>query len=156
MGLTISQWKERDRRASRRAILHLRLAVVYPQQPGRPAPPIYHGTSVDVCMSGLSMVAEENVFHEGEVTLLLALPPVHDWAAQKIITAVAEMTYAIRSSKLNGFKIGMRFLEFKEDARELLQAAVRHAVQQSDDADARDPGLSARAILPVDTQLLGA
>lgn len=145
--MTISQWENADRRGSPRARLHLRLAIVYPQRDGVPVRPIYHGSTHDICMSGLSMLAEENVFHEGEVSVLLSLPPVHNWAAQKAITARALMTYAIHSSKLNAFKVGMRFQEFEEDGKALLQAALRDALSKSEDNDlqlANDPGGTGR------------
>ena len=135
MTMTISQWDRAERRENPRARLHLRLALVYPQRDGVPVRPIYHGSTHDICMSGLSMLADENVFHEGEVSVLLALPPVHTWASQKIITATASMSYAIHSSKLNAYKIGMTFQGFKEDGRALLLAALRGALNKSDDGD---------------------
>lgn len=155
MALTISQWNNADRRVRPRVVLHLRLAVVYPQRDGGPARPIYHGSSDDVCMSGLSMVAEDNVFHEGKVTVLLALPPVHSWAAQKIITATARMTYVIHSSKLNGFKIGMTFLEFRPDGKELLQVALRRGLKSDGDAGTQDSRARSRTAWPGDSQPRG-
>ncbi len=126
---------------SPRLRLQLRLAIVYPEHEGRPVLPVYHAKTHDVCMSGLSLVADDNVFYEGEVTLVLALPPEHVWAAQKSITATARMTYAIRSSKLNGFKIGMTFLEFKADAKELLQAAILRESGKTDVHEIENPGV---------------
>ncbi|MBE0621012.1 MAG: PilZ domain-containing protein [Burkholderiales bacterium] len=128
-----SQGEQEDRREAPRARLRLRVAIAYPEHEGRPAQPIYHAKTHDICMSGLSMVVEDNVFHEGAVTLTLALPPEHSWAPQKDITVTARMTYAIRSSKLNGFKIGMTFLEFKGEAKELLQAAILREIGEADD-----------------------
>lgn len=139
MSMTISQLENADRRANPRARLQFRVAIVYPQRAGDSYRPIYHGMTHDLCMSGLSMVVEDNVFHEGRVTVLLALPPVHGWAAQKVITATAEMTYAIHSSKLNAYKIGMTFVEFKADGKELLQAAVMQGLQRPGDTDGEYP-----------------
>ena len=133
MALTLSQWENEDRRGAARARLQLRLAVVYPQREGRPYRPIYHATTYDLGMSGLSMVVEDNAFHEGEVTVLLALPPAHSWAAQKVITVTGAMTYAIHSSKLNAYKIGVRFLDFKADGRELLQTALEQRSQAGEE-----------------------
>lgn len=131
-----SQWKHADRREAPRKRLQLRMAIVYPEREGRPVQPIYHATTHDVCMSGLSLIIDDNVFYEGEVTIVLALPPEHSWTAQKSITATARMTYAVHSSKLNGFKIGMTFLQFKGDAKELLQAAIlRESESRSPDGE---------------------
>lgn len=79
------------------------------------------------------MIAEDNAFHEGRVTVFLALPPVHSWAAQQVIKATVEMTYAIHSSKLNGYKIGMTFVEFHEDGKELLQSALARESGKADE-----------------------
>ncbi|MBE0614462.1 MAG: hypothetical protein IH604_12405 [Burkholderiales bacterium] len=135
--MTISQWERAERRENPRTHLHLRLALVYPQRAGVPVRPIYHGSTHDICMSGLSMLADENVFYEGEVSVLLALPPAHTWASQKIITATALMSYAIHSSKLNAYKIGLTFQDFKEDGKSLLLAALRGALKNPDDGDAQ-------------------
>ncbi len=155
MGMTISQWERRDRRDLPRARLQLRLAVVYPQQEGCPYRPVHHGNTHDICMSGLSMVVEDNVYHEGEVTVLLALPPVHGWAAQKVITATAAMTYAIHSSKLNAYKIGMSFIEFKADGKELLQVALQQRAQPGGDHGTQQPGAPSEARRSSDSQPLG-
>ena len=144
MMMSHSRWQNADRRRGARARLRLRLAIVYPQRDGRATQPIYHGTTDDLGMSGLSMVTEDNVFYEGEVTVLLALPPVHGWAPQKIVEATAIMTYAIHSSKLHAFKIGMSFLEFKLDGRELLEAALRRAEVEAEGGGARRRGTRSR------------
>lgn len=154
MAMTISQLESADRRASPRARLQWRLAIVYPQRKGRSYRPIYHGTTHDLCMSGLSMVVEDNAFHEGIVTVLLALPPVHAWAAQKVITATAEMTYAIHSSKLNAYKMGMTFVEFKADGKELLQAALQQGAKQRDDHEAEYSEMHSEADHTGDSQPL--
>lgn len=101
------------------------------------------------------MLAEENVFHEGEVSVRLSLPPVHNWAAQKAITARALMTYAIRSSKLNAFKVGMRFQEFEEDGKALLQAALRDALSKSGDSDMQLANDRSGTVRPNDSQRRG-
>jgi hypothetical protein len=135
-----SQREHADRREVPRARLQLRLTIVYPEHEGRPVQPACHAKAHDVCLSGLSMVVDENVFHEGEVTVFLALPPEHSWAAQKTIAATARMTYAIHSTKLNGYKIGMTFLQFKDDAEELLRAAILRQSGKADVAGSGNPG----------------
>lgn len=103
-------------------------------------------------MSGLSMIVDENVFDEGKVTILLALPPLHPWASQKIITSIARMTYAIRSSKLNGYKIGVAFLEFKQDGQALLEASLRRALKKAGAAGMQITSARLRARLSRDSQ----
>lgn len=143
-----SQWEHADRREAPRKRLQLRLAIVYPEHEGRPVQPIYHANTHDACITGLSMVVDDNVFYEGEVTVNLTLPPEYGWAAQKTITATARMTYAIHSSKLNGFKIGMTFLQFKEDAKELLQAAILRESEKADVPETGKPGAGSGSWTP--------
>ena len=144
-----------DRREGLRLRLHLRLAIVYPEHDGRPVQPIYHAETHDICISGLSMVVDDNVFHEGAVNVQLTLPPVHPWASQEIVTATAIMTYAIHSSKLNAFKIGMKLLGFKADGKERLQAALRSAAKKDADAGMQDPGVQSGALRIAVSQPLG-
>ena len=134
--------------------MQLKLAVVYHQHKGRATPPTYHGSTYDICMSGLSMVIDRSIFHEGDVTVLLALPHLRAGAPQKIITSTAEITYAIHSSKLKAFKIGMAFLEFKGNGKELLKAAIVHELRKVAVTGMQDPGCRSRTDWPRDSEPL--
>lgn len=148
------QTENADKRDNPRFRLHFRLAVVYPEREGRPVQPIYHAKTHDICMAGLSMVVDDNIFYDGTVTVLLTLPPVHPWAAQKIIEATARMSYAIHSSKLNAFKIGMKILGFKADGEKLLQAALQRASEPQADAGRQGAGVRAGPSRNADSQPL--
>lgn len=150
--MTASQQKHADRRASLRSHLQLRFAVIYPQQAEGPARPMYHGKTHDLSMSGISMVVDYNVFHEGEVALVLALPLAHPGAARKVVTCSAVMTYAIYSSKLNAFKIGLAFRAFRGDGKAQLEAALRR-VHKETGRQTRSGRFRARR--PRDSQPLG-
>ena len=86
-------------------------------------------------MGGLSIVVDYNIFQEGEVAVVLALPPAHAGAPRKVVTATAEMTYAIFSSKLDAYKIGLAFRMFRGDGKRLLEAALQQALNDDDVAD---------------------
>jgi hypothetical protein len=144
MAISASQWQNEERREDPRTRLRLRLAVVYPERAGHPVRPIYHANTHDICMSGLSVIVDDNIYFDGEITVQLALPPVHSWASQKTITATAAMTYAIHSSKLGAFKIGMRFLEFKGEGNALLQAALLQERSRTDDGGSRHRSIRSR------------
>ena len=139
--MRISQWQYEDRREYLRVRLQLKLAVVYHQHIGHPTPPTYYGRTHDIGVSGLSMVIDRSIFHEGDVTVLLALPPTPGGAAQQVITSTAKMTYAIHSSKLKAFKIGVTFLEFKGNGKALLEAALVHASDNVSTIEKESPGL---------------
>jgi hypothetical protein len=134
-----SHWQNPDRRQGPRGRLQLRLAVIYPQQEGRPARPMFHGKTSDIGLSGLSIVVAYNIYHEGEVVVVLALPPACAEAPRKVVTSTAEMTYAIYSSKLGAFKIGLAFRKFRGNGRALLEAALRHSLKEEGIASTQDP-----------------
>lgn len=153
--MNTSEWNRAERRVNSRSGLHLKLAVLYPPIEGRPARPMFHGKTEDICMSGLSIVVDYNVFQEGAVTVVLALPPVHAGAPRKVVTATAEMTYAIHSSKLDAFKIGLAFRAFRGEGKALLQAALRRGSDDPTLAGVQDPGAGSEARPPRDSQPFG-
>jgi hypothetical protein len=143
-----------DRRRSVRVGLQLRLALVYHQRDEGCERPIYHGITQDISMSGLSIVLERNIFHEGEITVLLALPPERRGEIEKIISVTGYMTYAIHSSKLDAFKIGIAFREFKGEGRDLLQAALLRELNRGGDGVSMDAGPRVIADRPDNGRLL--
>ena len=149
-----SQWENEDRRERPRVRLQLKLAMIYPQHAGRPARPMFHGKTHDIGMSGLSMVVSYNVFQEGEVAVVLALPPAYAGAPRKVVTSRVEMTYAIHSSKLNAFKIGLAFREFRGDGKKLLETALQHALKEEGCDGMQYPRARSRADRPRDSQPL--
>lgn len=113
-----------EKRRNARYPLHLRVAVVYHQHEDEATRPRYHGRTSDISLHGLSVLVEHNIFHEGEVTVLLALPPAHQGIPQKIIEATAKMTYTVLSADYDAFRIGMLFKGFKRNGRQLLETAI--------------------------------
>jgi len=113
-----------EKRKTARYPLHLRVAVVYHQHEDAATRPRYHGRTSDISMHGLSVLVEHNIFHEGEVTVLLALPPVHPGIPQKIIEATAKMMYTVLSAEHDAFRIGLVFRHFKRNGRQLLDTAI--------------------------------
>jgi hypothetical protein len=154
VAMTVSQQEMEDRRANPRLRLQLKLAVVYHQRDDRDARPTYHGITHDICMSGLSMIVDQNIFHDGEVTVLLALPSEHPGAPQKIVTSIAEMTYAIHSSRLNAFKIGVTFREFRSNGKELLEAVLLRQLKGIGAIGTENPSSRYSADRPSDSQPL--
>jgi hypothetical protein len=100
---------------------------------------MFHGKTRDIGMSGLSIISDYNIFQEGEVMVVLALPPAHPGAPRKVVTSTAEMTYAISSDKLGAFKIGLTFRKFRGNGKALLETALRRALQDEAVAGTRVP-----------------
>ena len=129
--------------------------MIYPQHTGRPARPMFHGKTCDIGMSGLSLLVDYNVFQEGEVAVVLALPPANAGAPRKVVTVTAEMSYAIYSSKLDAFKIGLAFRKFRGNGKLLLAVALRHALKEEAVAGMQNPSGRFRARRPSDSHPLG-
>jgi PilZ domain len=149
---TTSQWKNVERRENPRSRLQLKLALLYPQIEGRPPRPMFHGKTHDISVSGLSLVVDYNVLQEGEVTVVLALPPAQAGTSPKVVTSTAEMTYAIHSSKLDAFKIGLTFRAFRGDGKALLEAALRQASREERVEGVQDPGAGSGASTSEDNE----
>lgn len=113
-----------DKRAEPRAPLHFKVAIIYHLHPDEATRPTYHGRTHDISTQGLSVVVDRNIFSEGDVTVLLAIPPAHPGAPQKIVEATAKMIYTVFSSDHDAFRIGLDFREFKRNGKELLRTAV--------------------------------
>jgi|GEM_PF-2077388 len=152
--MQLSQRENADRRERPRVRVQFRLAVVYRQQKGRPAPPTFHGKTHDLCISGLSLVVDRNIFHEDEVTVLLALP-ARAGVPQTIIASTAVMSYALHSTKLKAFRVGMTFSEFGGNGKELLQAALAHELKPADVGATEIPGARFRPYRSRDSQAPG-
>ena len=150
--MELSQWEDADRREGPRVRLKLRLVMIYPQRGDRPARPMFHGRTHDIGLSGLSMIVDYNVFQEGEVTVVLAMPPVSTGAARKAVTSTAEMSYAIHSSKLDAFKIGLTFREFRGDGKQRLEAALRRVSNAQGSGGVRVAGPGSDTIQPGESQ----
>ena len=122
--------KAKEKREEQRTPLRLKVAIVYHQHADAATRPTYHGLTSDVSLSGVSVVVDYNIFNEGEVTVLLAIPPAHPGGQQKIVEATAKMIYTAYSSEHEAFRIGMGGLRFKRNGRELLKEAIeRRAVK---------------------------
>jgi hypothetical protein len=119
--------------------LEFKLALIYPERAGQPSRPMFNGKTCDISMSGVSIVVDYNICQEGEVALALALPPPHAGAARKVVTATAEMTYAIYSSKLQAYKIGLAFRKFRGNGKALLEAALRNALNEDAGPESENP-----------------
>jgi len=136
---TSSPWGRADRRVVPRGRLEIKLALIYPERAGRPSRPMFNGKTCDISMSGVSIVVDYNIFQEGEVALALALPPPRAGAARKVVTSTAEMTYAIYSSKLQAYKIGLAFRKFRGNGKALLEAALRNALNAEAEPECETP-----------------
>ncbi|MFA9274677.1 MAG: PilZ domain-containing protein [Candidatus Aquirickettsiella gammari] len=105
-----------EHRHHKRYLVKWRIAIVYEGGNGKKT---FHGRVNEISMGGLSIHCDHNVFHEGKVILLLALPPLFVGVREKILEITCRMNYTILSKKL--FRIGLEFVEFRSGERKLLE-----------------------------------
>lgn len=105
-----------NNRSDRRYLVKWRIAIVYEGGTGKKT---FHGRVNEISMGGLSIHCDHNVFYEGKVILLLALPPLNAGAREKILEITCRMNYTILSQQL--FRIGLEFVQFREGDKRLLE-----------------------------------
>ncbi|MBC3875896.1 PilZ domain-containing protein [Undibacterium flavidum] len=105
-----------EHRRHKRYLVKWRIAIVYEGGNGKKT---FHGRVNEISMGGLSIHCDHNVFHDGKVILLLALPPLFAGGREKILEITCRMNYTILSKTL--FRIGLEFVEFRSGDKKLLE-----------------------------------
>lgn len=112
-----SQKSEKDRAHFRHPV-HWRVAVIH-DNVGKNE--IYHGQTHDLSISGASIFVDQNIFLSAEVIMLLAVPPTIIGQRETIIEILCNMVYTVLDSEHSRFRIGIRFVHFKRNGKELLE-----------------------------------
>ena len=105
-----------NNRIYKRYLVKWRMAIVYEGGMGKKT---FHGRVNEISLGGLSIHCDHNVFYEGKVILLLALPPLNAGTKEKILEISCRMNYTILSQKL--FRIGLEFVDFRTGDKKLLE-----------------------------------
>ncbi len=90
---------------------------------------IYHGNSLEVSVEGMSIISDHNIYTEDDVTVLLAIPPLHPGKKEKILEVQSSMIYTVLCSSGKGFRIGVKFLHFKRGGQKYLREYLEKRVQ---------------------------
>ena len=98
--------------------VHWRVAIVH-DNVGKNE--IYHGQTHDLSVTGASIFMDKNLFLSAEVIMLLAVPPTSIGQRETIIEIMCNMAYTVLDSEHSRFRIGIRFLNFKRNGRQLLE-----------------------------------
>ena len=101
--------------------LHLKVAIVYQEQDDEATRRTFHGRTNDISHCGLSVLVENNIFTEGQVTVLVAVPPEQAGDPLQIIEATAKMIYTVFSSEQQCFRVGLIFETFKRSDEAVLR-----------------------------------
>ena len=108
---------------SPRYVAHWKIAVVNVDCSGQKE--IYHGRTYEVSLTGASILSDHNIFFEGHIIILLALPWYKGKQKEKIIEIKGRMVYTIFSSEGYQFRTGLQFLSCKEGEAHYIEKALR-------------------------------
>ena len=119
----------RDRRKHHRHPVHWRVAIVNKNSVKND---IYHGRTHNVSISGVSILADHNIFFTTEVVILLAIPPIHQGLKETILEIQCSPTHTVLDSVCGQFRLGMQFTHFKEGGKRILSDVLskRHIPKQ--------------------------
>ena len=99
--------------------VHWPVAIVH-ERGGRSE--IFHGRTHDLSVNGASIYVDHNIFSEEPVKVLLAMPPLTADQREIILEIHSRMAYTVLAANHHQFRIGLQFLRFKGDGRNLLAA----------------------------------
>lgn len=102
-----------------------RVALVKDHKAGE----IYHGFSNEVSLEGMSIICDHNIYTEDQITVLLAVPPLHPGKKEKILEVHGAMAYTVLCSSGKGFRIGITFEHFKRNGAKYLREYLEKRVQ---------------------------
>lgn len=88
--------------------------------------PTFHGRTHDLTLVGTGMLTHRDVYTDSPVVVLLAVPPVHRNHRQKVIEIRSKQIYSVYSGETSCFRLGLEFLDFKEDGLEILTEGLSH------------------------------
>ena len=88
---------------------------------------IFHGRTNDLSINGASILIHHNIFRP-EVVMLLAIPPLNTGQRETIIEIQCHMVYTVLDSEQSLFRIGLRFMSFKGDGKNILEKTLSKRV----------------------------
>jgi hypothetical protein len=112
----------KEKRESPRYPMRWKVSIVYDHVEDHPT---FHGVTHELSVSGLSLLTDHNIFTDETITVLLAIPPKHQGARNKVIEARARMAYTVHSAGHDQFRIGLEFKQFKDGARAILETSLK-------------------------------
>lgn len=87
---------------------------------------IFHGRAHDISFGGVSIFCAHNVFFTEDVIVVLAVPPFKFGAKERLIEVRSRFIYTVLAASGFHFRTGIKFLEFKNDGRKVLEEYMSH------------------------------
>jgi hypothetical protein len=82
----------------------------------------FHGQTFDLSLGGACIYADENIFVEDEVVMSIMVHTINH--KRKVIGVKCRMLYNIVSTNYGKFRIGIQFIEFNGNSREVLSQSL--------------------------------
>lgn len=113
----------KDLRASARYMVDWKMALIFDRGEEKLT---YQGRTFDLSMHGTAMLTRHNVFSKTPVTILLAPPPLHKGGSKKVIEIQCHQVYSVYSGAQSCFRLGLNFVKFKGDGKNILRETLAH------------------------------
>lgn len=81
----------------------------------------FHGRASDISMGGLCLLSDHNLLFAKPITVLVSVPPSSAKYKPHVIDVVSKITYTVLAHDVRQFRIGIRFLKFKEGDKRYLE-----------------------------------
>lgn len=86
----------------------------------------FHGRAHDISMGGLCLYSEDNLTFNNSILVLISVPPESARHKPHVLEVESKIGYTVLASNVSQFRIGIRFIKFKEgDKRYLEQYLAR-------------------------------
>ena len=123
----VAAQKTAEHREHVRHPVHWRTAIIHKNVDRND---IFHGRTYDLSVNGASILIHHNIFRP-EVVMLLAVPPLHAGQKETLIEIHCHMVYTVLDSEQSQFRIGLHFLSFKGDGKNILTEILSKRVVPS-------------------------
>ncbi|MFA7242521.1 MAG: PilZ domain-containing protein [Sulfuricellaceae bacterium] len=81
----------------------------------------FHGRAHDISMGGLCLYSEINLSFKNSILVLISVPPNSAKHKPHVLEVYSKISYTVLASNVSQFRIGIRFVKFKEGDKRFLE-----------------------------------
>lgn len=117
-----------DNRKSPRCTIHWRCAIAIEEHGRRET---IQSRTNDVSMTGVAIICHRNIPPPKAVTVYLLIDPGDESHPQVIVEAQGEIRNNVLSGQQGGFRLGIQFIKFARDGKQILQKNLPREMVQT-------------------------
>lgn len=117
-----------DNRKSPRCTIHWRCAIAIEEHGRRET---IQSRTNDVSMTGVAIICHRNIPPPKAVTVYLLIDPGDESRPQVIVEAQGEIRNNVLSGQQGGFRLGIQFIKFARDGKQILQKNLPREMVQT-------------------------